>query len=97
METTTYSIPVDKEPVAVVKPPLKKPIEFVRFIDTNKHSDLEGVATNTKCLPCDWNHLRLVIKGDNHEYDVIAAWDDNDTNTPALYFGYWNDGVVKSE
>jgi len=90
--TTTHSTPINKE--TATKPDDKKPIELVRFIDANTSRPFTDVAEATKCVPTDWNHLRLVIKGDRNEFDVIAAWDDDSPRSPALYLGWWNDGVI---
>jgi hypothetical protein len=90
--TTTYSTPVKEQ--TDTKPDDKKPIELVRFIDAAAHRQLTDVATITSSDPTDWNHLRLVIKGDRDEFDVIAAWDDDCDTSPALYLGHWNDGVI---
>jgi hypothetical protein len=91
--TTTYSTPVNIEPAAV-NPEPKKCIEFVRFIDTANHTQLDEVAISTKMWANAWDHVRLVIKGNRNEFDTIAAWDDNSRESPALYLGHWNDGVV---
>jgi len=90
--TTTYSTPINEE--TANKPDDKKPIELVRFIDANTNRPFADVATDTASDPTDWNHLRLVIKGDSNEFDVIAAWDDGSDTSPALYLGHWNDGVI---
>jgi hypothetical protein len=90
--TTTHSTPVNAEPTA--KPDDKKPIELVRFIDANTSCHFTDAVILTSSDPADWNHLRLVIKGDRNEFDVIAAWDDDSPRSPALYLGWWNDGVV---
>lgn len=90
--TTTYSTPVNIE--TAVKPEPKKCIELVRFIDTSNNTLLKEVAISPRCDATDWDHLRLVIKGNANEFDVIAAWDNDSSNSPALYLGHWNDGVV---
>jgi hypothetical protein len=91
--TTTYSTPVNIEPSAV-NPEPKKCIELVRFIDTAKVTRNEEVAISTKICANHWDHVRLVIKGNLDEFDTIAVWDDNSRESPSLYLGYWNDGVV---
>ena len=90
--TTTCSTPVNAEPIT--KLDAKKPIELVRFIDANTNRPFADVATDTASDPTDWNHLRLVVKGDRNEFDVIAVWDDDSDTSPALFLGHWNDGVI---
>lgn len=92
--TTIYSTPVNIETANVKpEPEPKKRIELVRFIDTSNDSELSEVANHSATDASDWDNLRLVIKGDPNEFDVIAAW-DNDSSGPNLYLGHWNDGVV---
>jgi hypothetical protein len=90
--TTTYSTPVNEE--TATKPKAKKFIELVRYINTITHRDLSGVASFTFAIAANWDHIRLVIKGRNDEFDVIAVWDDDDPSSPTLYLGHWNDGVI---
>jgi hypothetical protein len=91
--TNIYSTPVDKE--TAHKPKEKKSIELVRYIDANINRPFADVATDTSSVPTYWDNLRLVIKGDRDEFDVIAVWDDGSSTSPALYLGYWNDGIIE--
>jgi len=89
--TTIHHTPINEE--TTIKPS-KKPIELVRYISSCKEYELSNVASTTSCSPSDWNHIRLVIKGNGYEFDVIAAWSDYCDDSPALYLGHWNDGVI---
>jgi len=91
--TNIYSTPVNEEPIR--EPQKKKPIEIVRYIDPSKLRHLDKVAQITILNAASWDNLRLVIKGKNDEFDVIAAWDNFDSCGISLYLGYWNDGIIE--
>lgn len=65
----------------------RKPIEFVRHLDT------DGMLTISCSSPNQWDNLQRIARG---KYDTIIAWDD-DTNNRAIYLGHWNDGYVDND
>ncbi len=64
----------------------KKPIELIDVLSGNDWDK------KTTLKPKDFENIKLMRKGYGG-YDIIFAWDGN-YETPLIFRGNWNDGVV---
>ena len=72
---------------AEAQTPKKKPIEFVKYLDTE---DLQFEKPSHKAE--NFINVKLLHKGVGNELDLIKAWVNNEHNA-IIYLGHWNDGI----
>ena len=69
-----------------------KPIQF-DFVLADHH------LNTAKLFPNDYQFVELISKDysllNGFVYDIIFAYDDENTRKGTLYFGKWNDGIVQ--
>lgn len=69
-----------------------KPIEFDFVLADCRLS-------TAKLFPNEYQFVELISKDysllDGSVYDIIFAYDDENTRKGTLYFGKWNDGIVQ--
>lgn len=65
-----------------------KPIEFVKSLTSMLN------IQNSFSSPKGYNHVELISRKYNSEYDLMFAYDE-DRNKGNLYLGHFNDGVVE--
>ena len=72
-----------------------KPIQF-DFVLAN--SVLTNQLHKVLFFPNDYQFVELISKDylirDGFVYDIIFAYDDENTRKGTLYFGKWNDGII---
>lgn len=74
-----------------------KPIKFKFLI--NDSVDLEGfterkLIKDSLCKPCDYKEVIHLYYAADLDMDVMLAVPGRG-NEPTIYYGHWNDGVVK--
>lgn len=75
-----------------VKQEKKKPIEFVKLLDSS--GELNGVKYISAHKPSGWKNVTLLELGYNSDgLDLMWAYDEN-PNDGCLFLGHWNDGIV---
>lgn len=72
------------------KPTPKKGVEFTAFLSNF------NVREIADCKPCYYEVVELITRSYNEQgEDVMFAYSANDRKAGTVYFGKWNDGVVK--
>ena len=74
-----------------------RPIEFI-YEDKGKREG--GRKTRESAIrwidPHGWDNVHLVCKSQSENYyDIMFAFDDYNRSGGVIYYGYWNDGVIK--
>lgn len=66
----------------------KKPIQFVKSLSSmlNIQNSIES--------PKNYNHIELICRKYNSEYDLMFAY-NKDRSNGCLFLGHFNDGVVE--
>ena len=86
--TNIISTPINAK--SQVTEAAKKTIELVKYVDTYTKLGFD-IGKEPRLQAEHFKNVRLVAKGIDDEYDVIAAWDNG---AVFIYLGYWNDGVI---
>ena len=73
---------------------VKKPIEFLVFVDTSEVMTKTKRCKVAKIKPNEFFNIELVNKAGCVGLDIMFAYNQN-RNYGYLYLGHWNDGVVE--
>ena len=74
---------------------VKKPIEFLVFVDTSEVMTKTKRCKVVKNKPNEFFNIELVSKkAGGFGLDIMFAYNQN-RNYGYLYLGHWNDGVVE--
>ena len=73
---------------------VKKPIEFLVFVDTSEVMTKTKRCKVAKNKPNEFFNIELVSSADCVGLDIMFAYNQN-RNYGYLYLGHWNDGVVE--
>lgn len=73
---------------------VKKPIEFLVYVDTSEAMTKTKRCKVAKIKPNEFFNIELVSSANCVGLDIMFAYNQN-RNYGHLYLGHWNDGVVE--